>query len=647
MNSILDAALSYAGRGWPVFPVHNPIAAAQCSCRNPDCESPAKHPIAEAVPRGSNDASTDAIQIRQWWTRWPQANIGLACTPTSGLLVIDIDGADAKNAFKAKFPNLDFENIPRQRTGRPDGGWHLVFQHPGLSVTGKIPGLTKVDVKGNGYIVAAPSVHISGRPYRWEKCIVLPLPKTSQELLNAIVSSAASGENGYRERFNTAQALAGVEKGQRDDTLFKLACKLRNADVPEEMAEDLLLEAARNCTPPFPEEKALEKISNAYRRYPPGSAKAGTNGHHFSLINARELLAQEEEQTEWLWEGILPAGGMSLLVAKPKVGKTTLAFNLAVAVSRGADFLGRKTQKAPVIYLALEEKKSQIQNKLKALGVSEEQIYFHFGSAPAEAFKEIGALITQTQARLLIVDVLQKFCRVKDLNDYAQVTNALEPLMATAREQNCHIVLTHHAGKADRKDGDDILGSTGLLGGVDTSILIKKQDKRRTFFTIQRYGEDVPETVIELGRDGNLEAVGSRQEVEIEETIPEILEALEDGALTEKEIWERVERKHDVTSKALRGLVDRGQVHRSGKGKKGDPYRYEKILSFSPQDTMGRAGRESENDKKALQLKEECSPRNFDLNSLKDGSSGREFLIQTVMDVFPGAKVIRRGGGGV
>ena len=40
-----------------------------------------------------------------------------------------------------------------------------------------------------------------------------------------------------------------------------------------------------------------------------------------------------------------------------------------------------------------------------------------------------------------MIDILQKFCRVKDLNDYAQVTRALEPLMATARELNCHIQL--------------------------------------------------------------------------------------------------------------------------------------------------------------------------------------------------------------
>lgn len=365
--------------------------------------------------------------------------------------------------------------------------------------------------------------------------------------------------------------------------------------------------------------------------------------HGFSLIEAKDLLTAQEPETAWVWDRILPSGGLSLLVAKPKVGKTTLALNLAVAVSRGADFLGRKTQEAPVIYLALEEKKGEVQKKLRSLGVTTEKIYFHFGSAPKEAVEEVGPIIKQIDAKLLVIDVLQKFCRVKDLNDYAQVTRALEPLMSTARDENCHILLTHHAGKADRADGDDILGSTGLLGGVDTSINIKKRDTRRTFFTIQRYGENVPETVLSLRPDGSLEGAGSRQEVETEETLPLILAALEEGPLVEKEVWGRVERNHGIVAKALRLLVEQGRVGRTGTGKKGDPYTYEIILSCSPQDSMGRVGRESETTKKPLVLKEECSPRDFDLFSLRDGSSGSEFLMEKVKQAFPGCRVIQEG----
>ena len=90
-------------------------------------------------------------------------------------------------------------------------------------------------------------------------------------------------------------------------------------------------------------------------------------------------------------------------------------------VTGGKDFLGRKTRQCPVVYLALEEKRSEIRKKLKALAENPEGLSFHFGSAPEKAIQEVGNLIKETKAGLLIVDVLQKFCRIKDLNDYAQV----------------------------------------------------------------------------------------------------------------------------------------------------------------------------------------------------------------------------------
>jgi hypothetical protein len=334
-------------------------------------------------------------------------------------------------------------------------------------------------------------------------------------------------------------------------------------------------------------------------------------------------MATEDIEQIWMWEGILPDGGMSLLVAKPKVGKTTLAFNLAVAVSRGRDFLGRKTEQGPVVYLALEEKRGEIKKKLAAAGIADESLRFHFGSAPLNAMAEVEPLIAETKAKLLIIDVLQKFCRLRDLNDYAIVTNALEPLMAAARKQGCHILLTHHAGKADRPDGDDILGSTGLLGGVDTSIHIKKRDKRRTFFTIQRYGDDVPETVLELVEDGSLVATGSREEVEIAECVPLILSALKNGeALSADDLCLAVEKRKVILLKALTLMIEKQQVTRSGSGKKGDPYKYS-VLPFPT--TYGNSKTESENDSKQAESKEECRSGDFSKNEEVGNSMGTAF----------------------
>jgi AAA domain len=253
-------------------------------------------------------------------------------------------------------------------------------------------------------------------------------------------------------------------------------------------------------------------------------------------------------------------------------------------------------------------------------------LVFHFGSAPLDALKQVEPLIVETQARLLIIDVLQKFCRLRDLNDYAQVTNTLEPLMSAARKQGCHILLTHHAGKADRPDGDDILGSTGLLGGVDTSIHIKKRDKRRTFFTIQRYGEDTPETVIQLTEAGSLESIGSREEVEVEQTEPLIIDALRDGgSLAVNDLCETVEKRKALVLKALGWLTEKGQLTKSGSGKKGDPYKYS-VLVFP--NTNGNGKTEFKSADNPSESKEECCSGLFRKNEKVGNSMGTAFSAQ-------------------
>lgn len=82
-------------------------------------------------------------------------------------------------------------------------------------------------------------------------------------------SKGAHLQDPEHERLDTPSVLNGLPKGERDTTLFKLACKLRGAGVPQDFAERLVSEAAANCTPPFPQTEALSKVANAYARYQP------------------------------------------------------------------------------------------------------------------------------------------------------------------------------------------------------------------------------------------------------------------------------------------------------------------------------------------------------------------------------------------
>ena len=95
-------------------------------------------------------------------------------------------------------------------------------------------------------------------------------------------------------------------------------------------------------------------------------------------------------------------------------------------------------------------------------------------SAPADGLAQVRAIAEQRKPVLIIIDPLFRFTRVKDGNDYAQVTQALEPLLRLARETRAHVLCVHHSGKTHREDGDNILGSTAIFGSVDTLLTMKR-----------------------------------------------------------------------------------------------------------------------------------------------------------------------------
>jgi RecA-family ATPase len=174
------------------------------------------------------------------------------------------------------------------------------------------------------------------------------------------------------------------------------------------------------------------------------------------------LLQEEPESVTWLWFETLPTAGMSLLTAKPKVGKTTFALNLALAVARGEPSMGRSTTKGRVLYLALGEKRSEVQRRFVKLGATNEDIYIHTVPAPEATMEALEAAINELRPSLVVIDPLLKLVRLKDANDYAEVNRALEPVLTLARISGAHIMALHHMGKFVRDDGDDILGSTAF-----------------------------------------------------------------------------------------------------------------------------------------------------------------------------------------
>jgi hypothetical protein len=149
--NMLDTAISYAKRGWKVFP----------------CQPALKIPFAGT--HGVQEATDDEAMIRAWWTRWPTANIALACGKASGVYVVDIDVDDTtgKNGFDSCKDLDGIENATlAQRT--PRGGLHALFKCSGTPPRNKNNFRAGVDIRSDGYyIMLSPSVHPNGGVYKW------------------------------------------------------------------------------------------------------------------------------------------------------------------------------------------------------------------------------------------------------------------------------------------------------------------------------------------------------------------------------------------------------------------------------------------------------------------------------------------------
>jgi hypothetical protein len=166
----VDAAFSYAARGWREIPVHGVTADGECACGE-GCDPAGKRPH---LLRWASRASTDAAVIESWSQTWPTANVGIVTGRESGLVVLDVDpcrgGDESLREIREQFW------LPETLTVCTGGGGvHLYFLYPvGLVVGSRLPALDAwgdkrgIEVKGNGrYVVAPPSNHASGKQYAW------------------------------------------------------------------------------------------------------------------------------------------------------------------------------------------------------------------------------------------------------------------------------------------------------------------------------------------------------------------------------------------------------------------------------------------------------------------------------------------------
>lgn len=269
-----------------------------------------------------------------------------------------------------------------------------------------------------------------------------------------------------------------------------------------------------------------------------------------ATFTATDLIALQLPPVGWVVPDLLPEG-VTLLAGKPKLGKSWMAFGLSVAVAHGGVALGtRHVEQGEVLYLALEDNKRRLQQRLNKL--------LNGGGAPAGLHLSIEwpradeggvdylreFLDTHPGCRLVIIDTLARFKTrtTGRRSQYDEDRDAVDPLAPVAAEYGAAIVLVHHLREAESDDPLDMIhGSAGLTGGVDGALVLKR-DRGRADAFLHVDGRDIEqpaELALQFDQNAATWAIaGDAEEYRLSESRAAILRVLEDAdeALGPKEI---------------------------------------------------------------------------------------------------------------
>lgn len=562
-NLLLRAALAYADRlKWPVFPL----------------KPNSKQPITK---HGYKDATLDELTIRDWWKAWPKANIGI---PTGiKFWVLDVDprhgGDESLRQLVAKHTAL--ADTIRQTTGA--GGKHYLYELPDqLKIACHQALWPGIDVKGEGgYIVAAPSIHPdTAKEYVWdtakksilEESINPANPWLLVEMLAALKPSAEAPPFQLPEK---------IQKGQRHPTLFKMAASMRakNCGYDEILAALLQLNQTR-CEEPYPREHIEKLTESICKRYAAGATAKPAPPKGPKPVEddeARGIYDANYPDPVPLIDAILYPG-LTILGGRPKVGKSWLALQLALAAVSAQNFCGylpvKKTFRCT--YFSLEDRRRQIRTRLRRLTPREEYLrnlrfVFELDPLMTGGAASLDQYLAGHPSDLIIVDSLLAAVRQAKRGNVDALQadyNIVDLLRQVAEKHMLALVVVAHTRKAGGDFLDMIQGTSGTTAAADAVWVLQRTPEGNA--TLSVTGREVENNVYELRRENGEPAwtiTGEGDEVTQSEARKDILQLLRDeGPMKPSRIAQQLHKNISGVHRLLCALCDANKVIRTGYG---------------------------------------------------------------------------------
>jgi len=292
-------------------------------------------------------------------------------------------------------------------------------------------------------------------------------------------------------------------------------------------------------------------------------------------------MKQEFTPIRWAVPDMVPEG-LTVLAGKPKLGKSWLALSLGLAVASGGQALGKlKCAAGPVLYLALEDTRRRLQDRLNRLLEKQQtpapETLSLATTWPRQDQKGLDYLATWLDAhqntRLVIIDTWAKFRPAPVIvgseyqTDYRQATE----VKALSDKYGVAILAIHHCRKMAAADPlEEVSGTLGLTGAAD-AVLVLRRDRGQHDATLHAMGRDIEEAEMALSFNPDYctwSLVGDAATHRLSKERQAVLDLLsKSGALTPSQAAPLLEKQTPATKKLLWAMEQAGQLVKDGSGR--------------------------------------------------------------------------------
>lgn len=323
-------------------------------------------------------------------------------------------------------------------------------------------------------------------------------------------------------------------------------------------------------------------------RVPPPDGKLWTVG---------DLLSHHFPEPVWAVPNLIPAG-LSILAGRPKIGKSWLALQIAIAAGSGGIVLGEKVQRRNVFYLALEDSERRLKDRLKQQGCPHDasiMVKTEWAPLIETGLDHLIKLIEKHAFSLVIVDTLARWAAVRRADDESLVAQRLSELQRYAVQSNIAVLLVDHHRKPGASSVtdviDDVMGATAKTSIADAALGLYRQ-RGQQGAELKITGRDVPDRELAVQFDHQImswQLLGDAAGVKANTLQSEILDTLKEsfgGECTATDLARFLGRDKSNVRKELVELAARGRLLKRDQ-KQGREVRY-----CLPAEPVDRAERE-------------------------------------------------------